>query len=89
MTFQEDGTLYAYDAKANITANGWWYIDWYTEYDEDGGTETIIYVLIGNVSNVDLGINDDIYWDDLGVKNNKLTGTEDKDNGKYTYKLIR
>ena len=89
MTFQEDGTLYAYDAKINATAQGYWYIDWYVEYDEDDDTETTTYVLIGNVTNTDLGINEDIYWDNLGVRNSKLEGNEKKDNGKYTYKLTR
>lgn len=89
MTFENDGTLIAYDAKTQITAEGYWYIDWYTEYDEDDDTEKTIYVMIGNVTNVDLGINENLYWDDLNVRDKKLEGNEDKDNGKYKYTLKR
>jgi len=89
MTFQADGVLYAYDAKSKITAEGYWYIDWYVEYDEEDDTDQTIYVMIGNVTNLDMGVNEDFYWDNLSVRNSKLEGDEYKDNGKYKYTLAR
>lgn len=89
ITFRADGVLSAYDAKSGVTAEGYWYIDWYVEYDEDDDSEKTIYVMIGNVTNIDMGINEDFYWDNLNVRNSKLEGDEDKDNGKYKYTLAR
>ena len=89
ITFQSDGVLIAYDAKTNDTAEGYWYIDWYIEYDDNDDTEKTIYVMIGNVSNTDMAINEDLYWDNLSVRNSKVEGDEVKDNGKYKYTLAR
>ncbi len=89
VTFNANWTLSAYDAKSNITAIGTWHIDWYTKYDENDDSETTIYVLIGTMDNPDLGIINDVYWDNLVVKNNKLSTNDEKDGGKYKYDLVR
>tara|TARA_Y100000385_G_scaffold285570_1_gene345724 strand:- start:1940 stop:2407 length:468 start_codon:yes stop_codon:yes gene_type:complete len=89
VTFNDDWTLTAYDAKSDITAYGSWYIDWYTNYDEDDVTESTVYVLIGTMDNTSLGIINDVYWDELVVSNKKLTAIEEKDSGKYKYTMTR
>jgi hypothetical protein len=89
MTFDADGTLHAYDAKLDTTAIGWWYIDFYIKYDEDDDSETTIYVLIGQLDIPELGIYEEIYWDDLNIRRSKLKGNEHKAEGKYQYTLIR
>jgi hypothetical protein len=89
ITFDADGTLHAYDAKLDTSAIGWWYIDSYVKYDADDDSETTVYVLIGQLDIPSMDIYEEVYWDDLNIRRSKLTGNEDKPEGKFKYTLIR
>ncbi len=89
VTFKEGGILEAYDKDLDTIATGYWYIDFYEEYNEDSETNSKVYYLAGTLDIPELSIFTDLYWDDLTVSSKKLRATEDKNNGSYTYKMVR
>jgi hypothetical protein len=89
VTFKEGGILEAYDKDLDTIATGYWYIDFYEEYDEASESNTTVYYLAGTLDIPELSIFTDLYWDDLTVTGKKLYAIEEKDTGKYTYKMQR
>jgi hypothetical protein len=89
VTFKEGGILEAYDKDLDTTASGYWYIDYYQEYDEDDETTTTVYYMVGTLDIPELSILTDLFWDNLSITNKRLSATEEKNNGKYTYKMVR
>ncbi|PHR29600.1 MAG: hypothetical protein COA38_11290 [Fluviicola sp.] len=90
MTFKEGGILEAYDKDLDTTASGFWYIDYYEEYDNDDDTKKTIYYMVGTLDIPELDIYTDLLWDELSVSNSKLNAIEkDKKGGRYRYKLKR
>ena len=90
MTFKEGGVLEAYDKDLDTTASGFWYIDYYEEYDNEGDTKKTIYYMVGTLDIPELDIYNDLLWDELSVSNSKLNAIEkDKKGGRYRYKLKR
>ncbi|MCJ8291015.1 MAG: hypothetical protein HRT58_14820 [Crocinitomicaceae bacterium] len=90
MTFKEGGILEAYDKDLDTTASGFWYIDYYEEYDNEDDTKKTIYYMVGTLDIPELDIYNDLLWDELSVSNSKLNAIEkDKKGGRYRYKLKR
>jgi len=93
VTFKEGGILEAYDKDLDTTASGYWYVDYYLDYDTDNdGNETSdrVYYMVGTLDIPELNIFEDLLWDELKVSNKRLSAIEDdKDDGKYKYKLVR
>ena len=89
ITFKEGGILEAYDKDLDTLASGYWYVDSYEEYDQDNETSTTVYYMVGTLDIPELSIFTDLYWDDLTVSGKKLRATEEKNNGTYTYKMVR
>lgn len=89
ITFKEGGILEAYDKDLDTLASGYWYIDSYEEYDQDNESSTTVYYLAGTLDIPELSIFTDLYWDDLTVSKSKLSGNEEKNNGKYVYRMNR
>ena len=90
VTFKEGGILEAYDKNLDTTASGFWYIDYYEEVDEDDGSTTTVYYMVGTLNIPELNISTNLLWDKLSVWKSKLTAIEvDKNDGDYKYKLIR
>ena len=89
ITFREGGILEAYDKDLDTTASGYWIIDYYEEFDENDNIDQIFY-LQGTLDIPELGIYEDLFWDELRVSTNRLKAIEEgKDNGKYRYRLLR
>ena len=90
VTFKEGGILEAYDKDLDTTASGYWYIDYYEEYDGEGDNKETIYYMVGTLDIPELNIYSDLLWDELSVSNSKLNAIEkDKKGGDYKYKLKR
>lgn len=89
ITFKEGGILEAYDKDLDTLASGYWYIDSYEEYDENDQTTTTVYYMVGTLDIPELSIFTDLYWDDLTVTGKRLHAKEEKNNGKYTYRMYR
>jgi hypothetical protein len=90
VTFKEGGILEAYDKDLDTTASGFWYIDYYEEYDNEGNTRETIYYMVGTLDIPELNIYNDLFWDELSVSNKRLSAIEeDKKDGKYKYKMVR
>ena len=89
ITFKEGGILEAYDKDLDTLATGYWYIDSYQEYSQDNESSTTVYYMVGTLDIPELSIFTDLYWDDLTVSGKKLRATEEKNNGTYTYKMVR
>lgn len=90
VTFKEGGILEAYDKDLDTTASGYWYIDYYEEYDNEGDSKNTIYYMVGELNIPELNINNQLLWDELSVSNSKLNAIEkDKKGGDYKYKLKR
>lgn len=90
VTFKEGGILEAYDKDLDTIASGFWYIDYYEEYDNDGDTRKTIYYMVGTLDIPELNIFNDLLWDELSVSNKRLSAIEDdKNDGKYKYTLVR
>lgn len=90
VTFKEGGILEAYDKDLDTTASGYWYIDYYEEYDNEGDTRKTIYYMVGTLDIPELNIFSDLLWDELSVSNSTLNAIEkDKKGGDYKYKLKR
>lgn len=90
VTFKEGGILEAYDNDLDTTASGFWYIDYYEEYDTDGDTRKTIYYMVGTLDIPELNIYTDLLWDELSVSNSTLKAIEeDKKDGDFKYKLKR
>ena len=88
VTFKQGGILEAYDKDLDSTATGYWYVDYYEEYDDDGDSRKTIYYMTGTLDIPGLGIYNDLLWDELSVSNNKLKAVEkDKNGGRYKYRL--
>lgn len=90
VTFKEGGILEAYDKDLDTTASGYWYIDYYEEYDNEGNTDKTIYYMVGTLDIPELNIYTDLLWDELSISNKRLSAIEkDKNDGKYRYKMVR
>lgn len=90
VTFKEGGILEAYDKDLDTTASGYWYIDYYEEYDSDDESNNTIYYMVGTLDIPELNVYSDLLWDELSVSNSKLNAIEkDKNSGRYRYKLVR
>lgn len=90
VTFKEAGILEAYDKNLDTTASGFWYIDYYEEVDEEDGSTTTVYYMVGTLNIPELNISTDLLWDKLSVWKSKLTAIEvDKNSGDYKYRLVR
>lgn len=90
VTFKEGGILEAYDRDLDTIASGFWYIDYYEEYDNEGDTKKTIYYMVGTLDIPELDIENDLFWDELSVSKSKLNAIEkDKKGGRYRYKLKR
>lgn len=90
VTFKEGGILEAYDKDLDTTASGYWYIDYYQEYDNEGDTKKTVYYMVGTLDIPELNIYNDLLWDELSVSNSKLSAIEeDKNDGRYRYRLVR
>ena len=90
VTFKEGGILEAYDKDLDTTASGYWYIDYYQEYDNEGDTKKTVYYMVGTLDIPELNIYNDLLWDELSVSNSKLSAIEeDKNGGDYRYRLVR
>lgn len=90
VTFKEGGILEAYDKDLDTTASGFWYIEYYEEYDNDNNSKETIYYMVGTLDIPELDIYTDLFWNELRVSNKKLTAIEEnKNGGDYKYKLVR
>ena len=90
VTFKEGGILEAYDKDLDTTASGFWYIDYYEEYDNEGNTRKTIYYMVGTLDIPELNIYTDLFWDELSVSNKRLSAIEEnKKDGDYKYKMVR
>lgn len=89
VTFKEGGILEAYDKDLDTTASGFWYIDYYEEFDENDNIDEVYY-MVGTLDIPELSIFEDLLWDELKISNKRLSAIEEnKDNGKYKYRLVR
>lgn len=90
ITFKEGGILEAYDQDLDTLASGFWYIDYYEEYDDEGDTKKTIYYMVGTLDIPELEIYENLLWDELSVSNKKLNAVEkEKNGGDYLYRLYR
>ncbi len=90
VTFKEGGILEAYDKDLDTTASGYWYVDYYEEYDNDNESRKTIYYMVGTLDIPELNIYTDLLWDELSVSNKRLSAIEeDKKDGKFKYKMVR
>ncbi|MDG1332899.1 MAG: hypothetical protein P8P74_11265 [Crocinitomicaceae bacterium] len=90
ITFKEGGIIEAYDKDLDTTASGVWYVDYYEEFDNDDNSRETIYYMVGTLDIPELGIITDLFWDELEVSNKRLTAIEeDKNDGKYKYRMVR
>lgn len=90
VTFKEGGVLEAYDKDLDTTASGFWYIDYYEEYDNEGDTRKTIYYMVGTLDIPEMGIQTDLLWDELSVSNKRLSAIEEgRKDGKFRYKMVR
>lgn len=90
VTFKEGGILEAYDKDLDTIASGFWYIDYYEEFDNEGEDRKTIYYMVGTLDIPELNIYKDLFWDELSVSNKRLSAIEeDKNDGDYKYKMVK
>ena len=85
--FFEDNTFIQTNTQINQSAIGEWYIGTDTVTTED--SYSVIEYLEGSLLDTATNVSTEVFWDYLEVKRTKIKYQEEKDGGKYTYKLVR